>query len=377
VTGREFQIRKVDSIEAILALESVWRELESPINASNLGVSFQVTMDAWRCLGSNQDSIFGYDRQLLVLEVSENGRTIAIAPFAKTLRDRNFGPFRKTVTCIEFLGHSLMARHFRLFYDIVTKEPSEDLTHAILDWLYENEQFDVIHFAYISEASASFSFVKHRLLDALLVSIVDVHQCGKFEDYRRAVYSVSLRQNLRTAINRAKGMGLQLEVDVREADRRSFADVAELASTKLDMPQFLECGYQAFLERLCTTGATDIALVYGNGKPLGYRVYLKVPSGRFELDTHRDWDFRRLELGSLLMDRAIKDSFENNVKVHYEGLFGGIHSERFATRLLRAYKFLSPGNTKWGKPTFAAIKLFHQSEERQTNQPKSGTIFQK
>ena len=96
MNSHPLEIRKISSLEGLLRLESVWRELESPVNVSNfLGSSFSVVRTAWETLGHYQDRLFGYNKELLVLQILKGGNTIGIAPFVKVARDRKIGLLRK------------------------------------------------------------------------------------------------------------------------------------------------------------------------------------------------------------------------------------------------------------------------------------------
>jgi hypothetical protein len=362
-----FLIRKIDSLDGLLSIEQSWRELEQPITLSNLGSTFTVVRTAWETLATHADTIFGYDKKLLVLEVSENGKPIAIVPLVNVARDRKFGPLTKRVRCIEFLAQSTLGRHFRFFSDIITNQPSNALSRAVFDWLNKNEHFDVLHLAFISELSPNWGCFKNELFYALVTSTVDVSAFTNFDNYARLVYSTSLKQNIRTAYNRAAAESVDLSVTVEEADTASMLEVMDVARTKLDIVSFFGGGYTDFLTKLCLRQQADIVTVRANGRPIAYRVYLKLPGSRFAIDTHRNFEYRRLELGALLMDKAIRNSFEQRVNQHCEGLFGGLHTERFATNLIKGYKFIGPGTTMLGKPTAFMVRHSHQVEDRHLN----------
>jgi hypothetical protein len=369
LNSNPFEIRKISSLEEFLKLENIWRELQGPINVANLGSSFAVARTAWESLADRQDRLFGYDKKLLILQIFKDGKPIGFAPFVKVTRDKGIGPLVKKLSCIEFLAHSLLARHFRLFSDIVTNEPSSALTQAVFDWLYANEKFDVIHLAYIAGSSPNFDVSRKELLYALISSVVDVGEFLNYETYARCTYSTSLKQNMRTAFNRADAQSLKIELTVEEADASALHELKQIALTKLDTESYFEGGYYNFLERLCLRERGDLVVLRANGEPIAYRVYISFPGGRYALDTHRNWGFTRLELGALLIDQGIRSSFEKGVKLHCEGLFGGIHTERFATNLIEAYKFVRPGNTVWGASVAAAIRRLHQPEGRTLTRP--------
>jgi hypothetical protein len=362
VNSDQFEIRKIDFPQELFALEKIWRELEEPVTLSNLGSSFAIVSQSWQALSSDKDHLFGYNREPVILLVSQNGIPVAIAPFIKVHRDKSIGPFTKQLTCIEFFAHSLVARHIRFFYDIVTKHPSAKLTQAVLDWLYKNEKFDVLHLAYISEESKNFSSVASNMLISLTSSVVCPKDFSDFEEYRSRVYSESLKQNLRTGLNRAHARSLKVDVSMSEANSNSLAEVAEFARGKLDSGAYFESGYSRFLMQSAINIGADVAIVRANDRPIAYRVYLRFPGGRFEVDTHRSLDYIKLELGSLLIDCAVKDCFAKNLSVHCEGLYGGIHTERFASKYVRAYKWLSPGNSLIGGITERAVRGAHQVE---------------
>lgn len=362
MNSEQFEIRKIDFPQELLSLEKIWLELQEPLTVANLGSSFSIVNAAWQTLSKDQDPLFGYNRKPLILLVLENGSPVAIAPLIKVWRDKKIGPFSKRITSIEFFAHPLIARHVRFFYDIVTKHPSSRLTAAILDWLYKNERFDIVHLAYISEESPNFDSSAKQMLFSLTSSVVCPGDFATFEDYRSQIYSESLKQNIRTAFNRAQAQSLAIEVTMQEVNSQVLNVITEIARTKLDAAAFFKTGYHEFLKQVCLACGADIALVRANGRPIAYRTYLKLPTGRLEIDTHRNLEYQRLELGSLLIDRAIQDSFTRGLHIHCEGLYGGIHTERFASKLLRAYKWVGAGNSLWGGIVERAIRKAHQPE---------------
>ena len=299
---------------------------------------------------------------MLILLVSDWDKPVAIVPLVKVFRDRKFGPLAKRLTSIEFLGHALLSRQFRFFYDIVTKEPSKELTESVIDWLFANHKFDIIHLAYISEESRNFDFSAQELLYALTCSTIDINSWQSYEQYRRIVYSKSLRQNIRTAFNRAAKASLQIDRKAGPAKGKSWQDVWQVAEAKLDKNAFVRDGYRNFLETLCQTDQAQAALIYANDEPIAYRLFASFPQGIFQIDSYRNWKYRRLELGALLIDRAVQDSFEQKMDLHCSGLFSGLHTERFATRLIKGFKYVKAGNSILGNIVNYAVRFCHREE---------------
>ena len=211
MNDHKFEIQEINSEKDLLALKEIWQKLEEPVTFSTLGSSFEISRIAWQTLSAGGDRIFGYNKQMLILLVSDYGKPVAILPLIKVFRDRKVGPFRKRLTSIEFLGHSLLSKHFRLFYDIITREPSTELTQAIIDWLFANHKFDILHLAHVSEESRNFDFAGQELIYAVVCSAVDISAWQSYGQYRQFVYSKSLKQNIRTAFNRAEKAGLKID----------------------------------------------------------------------------------------------------------------------------------------------------------------------
>ncbi len=362
MNGQKFVIKEVNTEKELLALREAWLQLQEPVTHATLGSSFDITRLAWKSLSASGDHVFGYDKQMLILLVSDSNELAAIVPLVKVHRDRKIGPFTKRLTSIEFLGHSLLSRHFRFFYDIVTKHPSKELTQAIIEWLYANHKFDILHLAYISEESANFDLSASEVLYANSCAVVDINCFQSFEQYKQIIYSKSLRQNIRTALNRAAKASLKIDRHLGPAIGTTLEHILQIADQKLDKNNFIQDGYRDFLIGLSQTGQTSATVIYANDKAIAFRLHATFNHGKFVIDTNRDWEYKRLELGSLLIDKSIQDSFEQKLDLHCCGLFGGLHTERFASRLIKGFKYVKAGSTILGKITNKLIRLYHQGE---------------
>jgi hypothetical protein len=362
VNRQQFAIKEVNTEEELLALKETWLELEEPVTYATLGSSFEITRLAWQCLAAKAERTFGYNKKLLILLVLDANQPVAIVPLVKVQRDHKVGPFTKSLSSIEFLGHSLLSRYFRFFYDIVTKHPSKELTQAIIEWLYANHKFDILHLAYISEESPNFDLSSPDSLYSTSSTVVDINRFQSFEQYKQIIYSESLRQNIRTAFNRAAKDSLTIDRQAEWATGATLGQAFHPLDVKLHKVPFVQDSYQKFLLSLSLAGRVRAVTVYANDKLIAHRLYATFAHGQFEIDTNRDWTYKRLELGSLLIDKAIQDSFERKLDIHCCGLYGGLHTERFATRLIKSFKYVRAGNTILGGIANKLVRLQHQEE---------------
>lgn len=342
-----FSIQKVDSYEGFLALEREWKDLQAPLALANLGSSFDVLNSLFKTIGLTEDNVFGYQQKLRILLVrNSDNRIVAIAPLVKVLRDRKVGPFTKAISSIEFLGHPSMHVFFRFFRTWLTKEPGVNLTKAIIDWLYANETFDVVHLAFIHETEKEhFPESAKYCVATNPSSIVEIGNFSDFDAYARLTLGRSLKQNLRTTVNRCAKMGVQIKTSRELVDANSLQKISQLTEFTPDGWSYREGGFDAFRQDLCLSHKAEVVFVYVDGEPQAYRLYVHYGGGKFEIETMVHMKYRQLGLGAQMIEGSIRASFDDQLSEHCEGLFGGFHTQRFSSRELNVYKYLRAGNT--------------------------------
>ncbi len=350
----------MDSLAGLLALEPIWKELQDTPVFSEFGSSFEVVSSIWQFLAHIDDPDFGSNAELLILVAYDQDKPVAIAPLMKVIKRRRLGPLKMDVSCIQFVSQ-IAERVFRFRNNIVTGDPSQRLMNAFVEWLYEHEKFDIISVAYIQENNANFLRSPSSKFFLSTGSYVEIDKFGDFEAYRKANYARRFKNNLRTARNRAKKEGLDVSLTLEAPTTAAFAEVLKLARSKFNAAEFLNEGYYAFVESICQKLPAEIVLASVNGQAVGYRIYIHFDDTKYLLDTFIDRTYRALELGALMSEKAIQESFRQKLMYHSEGLWGSFHVQKFATKEPRFFKHVYHGNSYKGMVSVWAVALRHKA----------------
>jgi hypothetical protein len=349
-------IAKFDSFSGLWDLEQIWKELQSDSSGANLGTSFQVSKTIWENLSELDDPIFGCNPKLIILVAYAQGIPIAIAPFVKVIRQRKLGPLRINVSCIQFLSQ-LGEMFFRFSNDIVARKPSKELADAFIQWLYDNESFDLLHLAHIPENSVNFPDDFEPLLGEAFDTQIEIDRFGDFEKYKAHTYSTKFAKNMRTAQARIKRRSVNLTLDTVPMTDAILSEIRLFSHRKRRAFELHQDGYFFFLENICKILCSDVIVVKVHGIMVGYRIYLYFNGCKYLLDTFINRTFAPLELGSLLTEAALKQSFAMNLNFQSEGMWGTYHARKFGTRFVRMKKFVRSGNSLRGKAAMKAIQL--------------------
>ncbi len=364
------EIRKIDTLAGLLALEKEWKKLEAIETFVELGSSFEIARLAWEVSERNPDPIFGLRPKLIILTAYDGSELVAIAPLVKVIRQRQLGPMTFNVSCVQFVSQ-LPERFFRLTADIVTRTPSAALTNVFLNWLYMHEKFDVLHLAHIREGAVSFPLSAPNLFVTDFDSVVAVGQFADFETYRKETYSRRFKNNLRTGINRAKKAKLNLTISIEQLNPDNMKEISSVGQLKSIASAFAAYGGESFIAEACRRLPSEVVMARVDGRAVGYRIYLTFNSSKHMVDTAFDRTYVPFEIGSRMSESAIEDSFKRKLLFHSEGLWASWHMYKFASQCPKLYKYVLPGNTFRGKAGAWAVALRQRAIEIERDRKKS------
>jgi hypothetical protein len=341
-TSNDYSIRVLTSTEALHQAEDEWRQLEREVAHINFTVSYDWLRVWWEVFQRKNDNKFGRNKQLRILLLSRDGRLEAIAPLVRLHRWHRF----RKVTAIEFLGQQWSGN----FADFIARTPSPEITDAVLQWLQQNERFDVLHLSYIPQDTAHFDLQDSRVSTLSACAIIYRKDYDDYDAYRKTVYSKNFRNCVRKNYNRLKGRDLKFERVVVPGDLNTLAEIMRLSKCKLADGKhslYMDKHKAEFVTQMINTMESRIEFLRINDQNAIYLLLFHYGGGVFAYDTSYNRDYHDLSLGRLSFVENIREFFtDNRYAFHCAGVGLGFHKRGHYPDALRVYSFTAPGNTK-------------------------------
>ena len=184
----------------------------------------------------------------------------------------------------------------------------------------------------------------------------------------RNKYSKNLKQNLRTAYNRAKKSELKIQTFVEYINDNTFNDITKISDFKISdgKNSMYKDNYKLlFMKKITKIMNSNIIFVKINGINVAYRINVLLNENKFCIDASYDRNFRKFELGSLSVDANLRDSYENNILTHCFGPGLDFYKKKFTKNILNVNIFISPGNSVVAYPIYYLVKFLVFKKSKQ------------
>lgn len=332
------EIKLINRIDEFYSFKNIWKNIEQETNHTNITSSYDWQFTWWSVFKDINNNIIGFDKQLLIICLYENSKLIAIAPFIKLYR-RKLG---LKVNFIEFLGQQWGGNYL----DIIGYKLTEKQINNIFEWLKNNIKYDILFLKYITEDSQTFTKDKLNLYS--VCPQIKISNYKTFDDYIKKNYSNSLKQNIRTAYNKANKCNDIITTSVETYTDENFQEIIQLSKSKLiDNKKFLyeDNNIRMFMQQIFKTLNSNFVFVNINNKKVAYRANVFFNNAKFCIDASYDRTFRKYELGSISVDANIKDSFNNKIDSHCLGPGLDFYKQKFTKNNIKIYVYSKKGNT--------------------------------
>jgi hypothetical protein len=348
---KDIEIKLISTISEFNSLEYEWREFERTINNPNLTSSFDWLNSWWNIFKDVNNETVGFNKKLLIVCLYELDKLVAIAPFLKVYRKK----YGLKVSFIEFLGQQWAGNYL----DIISIKGYPLLRDEIFDWLYNNVKFDAIFLKYIPEYTSNFN--KKTLYLYSACPQIEVNEYPNHIEFIKNKYSKNLKQNLRTALNRAKKSGFDIETSVEQVNERNLMDIIQISEFKLSDGKssiYKDNNKLLFMKEIVKKMTSNVVFVSLNNKKVSYRTNVFFNNNKFCIDASYDRSFRKFELGSISVDANLKDSFTNKIFNHCFGPGLDFYKKKFTKKNINIYMFINKGNTIYSFFILILIKYF-------------------
>ena len=331
-------IKVINNTSDFILFKNVWQKFETEINHTNITSSYCWLSNWWKVFEKVEDNIFGYNKELLIICLYEDEKLIAIAPFVKLYRKK----MGLRIYFIEFLGQQRGGTYLDIIGINLTKQHIE----FIFEWLHKNVKYHLLFLKYIPEDTNNFNKKDLYLYNAC--PQINLKKSNSYEDYVEKNYSKKLKQNLRTALNRAKKNNQNIEKKIDIIDEYNFKEIVNISKSKLiDNKSWLYGNELSckFYKLIYEDMNSNVVFIKMNKRNVAYRTNIIFNNTKFCLDASYDRNLRKYDPGILSVDLNIKDSFDKNLDIHCLGPGIGAYKMKF-TKDVKIFNFyIKKGNT--------------------------------
>lgn len=357
--SKETSVKLINTITLFNSIKSEWKAFEKSINHSNLTSSYDWLNAWWYTFKDVENNIIGYNKELVIICLYENNCLISVAPFIKVCRKK----YGVKIRFLEFLGQQWAGNYI----DILTEKPQ--FNQEIFDWLYKNQKFDVLMLKYIPQYSKNFNLENLHLYSAC--PEIEISEYLSHDDYVKNKYSKNLKQNIRTAFNKARKKGININTCVQEISTCNFNEMIRISKFKLVERKSWMYGDNnklIFMKEVLKKMSSNVVFVQLDGKNVAYRSNVFFNNNKYCIDASYDRNYREFELGSISVDANLKDSYFKGVSKHCLGPGLDLYKKKFTKRNIRIYIFLKKGNTLLAQIIIKPIKILTLIKEKEAKQ---------
>jgi len=352
-------IKTITTDDEFDEVKNEWLTFERKVNNQNITSSYIWQRTWWKHFKDYEEGNLGHNKRLCILFLyNDENELRAIAPFCEVTRNVR-GLKYKT---IEFLAQQWGATYL----DIITDKLTKQECNFIFDWLKRNRRYDLVELRSIPEFSPNFDLYKGNITVLSACPVVKIGDYGNWDNYIRKEYSKSLRQNLRTAKNRMKRENVDYQEEV--LDGIGGADLTEIEQvSRSKLIDHKGCIYndlrkESFLKDIYYSSElpSNIVKLILNDQLASYRINFLYDQSKYCFDASYDRNYRHYDLGTLLVDLNVRDSFEKNLSTHCMGAGVDFYKLKFTKNIIKIYTFLKRGNTLKGMPLYLLKRKSNQ-----------------
>lgn len=342
-------IKVINNTSDFILFKDKWQEFERLVNHNNITSSYCWLINWWKVFEKVEDNVFGYNKELLIICLYEDEKLIAIAPFVKLYRKK----MGLKICFIEFLGQQWGGTYL----DIIGINLTEKHIELIFEWLHKNVKYHLLLLKYIPEDTNKFNREDLYLYSAC--PQINLKKYNSYEDYIESNYSKKLKQNLRTALNRAKNDNLNIEKEVSFIDEYNFKEIINISKSKLVDNKTWLYGNESrrrFYKLMYEEMNSNVVFIKMNKNIFAYRTNIIFNNTKFCLDASYDRKLRKYDPGILSVDLNIKDSFDKDLDIHCLGPGIDAYKMKFAKEVKFTNFYIKKGNKIFSSILFVLLR---------------------
>jgi CelD/BcsL family acetyltransferase involved in cellulose biosynthesis len=282
-------------------LKSDWENLERESFSCHPSMSFIWCNLWWRFFKHVENNTIGYNKQVEIICGYEGDKLVFILPLIRL--QRRIGPLK--ITFLEFLGQqwgSIDCAILRLYdFDI----------SGLKVFLKENLAYQILYLRQIPLCESA--FMSANLVEYSGSPYIDPKDFKNKEEFINQNYSKSLKQNLRTAVNRIRKDNLHLEFESCKVDDNSFEEIIRLSKMKeADKKQslYLDKNKSLFYREIFLNMNSDVIFIKLSSHNVAYRVNILYKNQKTCIDASYDRLYRKYDPGIMSVDYNFTNTFD-------------------------------------------------------------------
>jgi hypothetical protein len=222
---------------------------------------------------------------------------------------------------------------------------------------------------YIPEYSEN--FISENLFLYSACPEIDISEFSNHDDYKKNKYSNSLKQNLRTAFNKAQKNGVNILTSIEQVTESNFEEIIRISKFKQsDSKHWLYEDHNKllFMNEISKKMTSNVVFVKLDGQNVAYRSNVFFNNNKYCIDASYDRGYRQYDLGSISVDTNLKDSYLKGVIKHCLGPGLDFYKKKFTKRNVRIYIYLKKGNTLKARLLIIPIRIMTLRKEKEAKQ---------
>lgn len=217
----------------------------------------------------------------------------------------------------------------------------------MITFLRNNIKFDLLYLRNISQINKNI-FKAHLTINAGCPQLTS-EKVKDFSDYYTSLPK-QLKQNIRTAFNRAKKAKVNLICDIRKNTEISWEDIIKISQSKKSDNKYSlyeDPLKKQFYQMINDSYNTNFSVVYIDEKLVAYRYNILYGNMKFCVDASYDRNYPQYNLGALSVVKNIEDSYNKDILVHSMGPGCYDYKMKFTSEInYLGYLLLSGGRLK-------------------------------
>jgi hypothetical protein len=355
---------KIISIKDFKSFQEIkrdWQFLETKIGHQSITSSYDWVENWWRIFKNRNDNNFGINKQLRIILLINNNEIKAIFPLTKLYR--KFAGFR--VSFLEFIAQQWGG----CSNDLISTDLNNEEIRFLLNWIKKNISYDFILLKYLSLNTILSPYFKMYLYTAC--PIIKIAKYKHYDEYKSKNYSKNLKRNLIKSNNRAKRKNIIIERSIEDINPKLLREIKKLSLEKTrdgKISLYNDVDKQKCYNNAYRMFESNVTFVRLNNKHVSYATNIIINNKKYGIDISYDRDYKEYDLGTLTVDRSIKDSFERELEIHSLGPGLDSYKSKFTKEIEKLYMIGSGGNTIKSLILNPLFKYFLKKRDREVQE---------
>ena len=269
-------------------LKEIWKELLQKNEVNEVFLTYEWLTTWW--------NVYGKDKQLLLLKITDNNEVIGIAPLMIENK------------VIKFIGDPHSDYH-----DFIICKNKEWTIREIIGHIRKNIKHKLMNLTNIPDCSSTISILERNskiYFKKILNVCPYIRINSSYEDFKKSMKS-KLRKNIKRGLELYED---KLGFNIENGDLNKFFDLHKKRWDNTKTPsRFNKEIHKSFFEGISKLNFFKLSYLKFEDKTLAFHAGLYYNNKAFSYMPAYDPDYYKMSPGFVLLNLLIKNSFENNL----------------------------------------------------------------